>query len=89
MQTFKKVSLVLFVLVAIMFIAGCQDYGQTPRSIIEAKRPLILISKSENGVVFRDAKGNVYSFDETFYFAQNIITGQLLVGEALTKLAVK
>ena len=72
--------------IAIIFIAGCQDYGQTPKSLIDAKRPVVLISKSESGVIFRDANGNIYAFDERFYFAKNIINGQLSVGDSLTTL---
>ena len=86
MKTFKKVSLFLISAIAIIFIAGCQDYGQVPKSLIDANRPVVLISKSKNGVIFRDANGNVYAFDESFFFAQNIISGQLSVGDSLTTL---
>ena len=81
MVILTKFTLILIMLV---FVVGCEDYGQTPISIIEAKRPVVLISKSESGVVFRDADGNVYAFDENFYFAQNIIAGQFIVGDSLT-----
>lgn len=82
MKNYKRSAFALSVLI-VLLVAGCQKHGQTPKELVNAKRPLVLLSVSEQGVVILDAEDKIYAYDENYFFAQNIIAGNLKAGDKL------
>ena len=77
-------SLHTLALVCILFLSGCTlSDGQFPRSLNQAPRPLTIIVSSDQGVVISDSEGVMYSYDETFFFAQTIMASDLVPGDVL------
>ena len=66
-----------------MLFVGCDQYGSTPYGLNNAARPLTLIAKSAEGVLIRDGDGNLYAYDENYYFAQAIMDSDLEPGAVI------
>ena len=71
-----------FLIIALMLV-GCR-YDQTPPDLVKAEKPLTLVGKSDQGILISDARGELYAYDETFYFSQNIMASSLEDGDTLT-----
>lgn len=83
-QMLKHKNQLLAVLLSVLLVAGCSEgRGQVPTELTKAKPPLTIISISNHGVIILDGDNNLYAYDETYYFAQNIISGDLKVGDKL------
>jgi hypothetical protein len=73
---------ILFLIIALVLV-GCR-HDQTPSNLVKAEKPLTLVGKSHQGVLISDANGELYAYDETYFFAQNIIASGLENGDTLT-----
>ena len=88
MKNFKRTSLLLVAILSCFLVSGCDNYGlsfdgDVPSGLNGAKRPLILVATGEQGIVIKDAVGNLYSYNEIYSFAQAIMASDLKPGDVI------
>ena len=71
-----------FLIIALVLVGCRQD--QTPADLVKAEKPLTLVGKSDQGILISDADGELYAYDETYFFSQNIMASGLENGDTLT-----
>lgn len=88
MKNFKRTSLLLVAILSCFLVSRCDNYGlffdgDVPNGLNTAKRPLILVATGEQGIVIKDAVGNLYSYNEIYSFAQAIMASDLKPGDVI------
>ena len=72
--------------VGMMALAGCSlSSGQMPHELNRAERPLVLVAVNDEGVIIRAGDGQLYSYSESYYFAQTILKSGLTAGDTLAR----
>tara|TARA_R110000850_G_scaffold54186_1_gene129194 strand:+ start:316 stop:651 length:336 start_codon:yes stop_codon:yes gene_type:complete len=73
-------------LVAVMaLLSGCNDpSNQTPGGLNSADRPLTLVVVGKQGVVIEDGIGNLHTYNESYHFAQAIMSSGLKAGDVIS-----
>lgn len=86
MRRLTKTAGLLAICLILLLVSGCEflQNSELPAGLNSAKRPLILVAKGREGVLIKDADGKLYSYSETYYFAQVIMASELVPGDIIS-----
>lgn len=75
-----------YILLALLFVGvGCSSQGgEFPGELNTAPKPITVTAIGPEGVLIIDGNGKLYSYGETFYFAQTLISSGVKVGDVLS-----
>lgn len=75
----------VWLLLIALFVVGCEppSDSRTPGELRSAARPVVIVALNDEGVILRDADGEIYTYNEGSYFAQILMKSDCESGDEL------